>query len=162
METVRKKWSELMPGAPFEYKFTDQMLERMYDTELRLKYAAYAATGLALVIVLLGVMGMISFSIEKRTKEIGVRKVLGASVNGIISLFVKEFVRVITIAMFIAFPVAWFIMNNWLNDYVYRIPITPAPFIAAFVLLAVVTAMLIFVQTFRAANANPIKSLRTE
>lgn len=162
MQAIRAKWEALMPGTPFEYKFTDDMLARMYDTELRLKYAAYAATGLALVIVLLGVTGMISFSIQKRTKEIGVRKVLGASVNGIIGLFVKEFLKVITIAMVAAFPAAYFIMHYWLNDYVYRIDITPVPFLAAFFLLAAVTATLIFLQTFRAANANPVKSLRTE
>ncbi|WP_341840221.1 ABC transporter permease [Chitinophaga caseinilytica] len=162
MQAVRAKWEELMPGTPFEYKFTDDMLARMYDTELRLKYAAYAATGLALVIVLLGVTGMISFSIQKRTKEIGVRKVLGASIPGIIGLFVKEFMKVILLAMLVAFPIAYFIMHQWLNDYTYRIHITPLPFVMAFVLLAGTTAVLIFVQTFRAANANPVKSLRTE
>lgn len=162
MQAIRGKWETLMPGTPFEYKFTDEMLERMYNTELRLKYAAYTATGLALVIVLLGVTGLISFSIQKRTKEIGVRKVLGASVGGIITLFVKEFLKVIVVAMIVAIPAAYFIMNFWLNDYVYRIDITPYPFIAAFMMLAAVTAVLIIVQTFRAANANPVKSLRTE
>ncbi|WP_298708131.1 ABC transporter permease [Chitinophaga sp.] len=162
MQAIRGKWESLMPGAPFEYKFTDEMLERMYNTELRLKYAAYTATGLALVIVLLGVTGLISFSIQKRTKEIGVRKVLGASVGSIITLFVKEFLKVIAVAMLVAIPAAYFIMNYWLNDYVYRIGITPYPFFAAFMMLAAVTAVLIFVQTFRAANANPVKSLRTE
>lgn len=162
LSAIRSKWAQLMPGAPFEYRFTDEMLARMYDAELRLQYAAYAATALALVIVLLGVTGLVSFSIQKRTKEIGVRKVLGASVNSIIALFVKEFLKVIVIAMVIAIPTAYFIMNYWLNDYVYRIAITPAPFAVAFLLLAAVTATLIFVQTFRTANANPVKSLRTE
>lgn len=162
MQAVRAKWEALMPGTPFEYHFTDDMLARMYDTELRLQYAAYAATGLALVIVLLGVTGMISFSIQKRTKEIGVRKVLGASIAGIIGLFVKDFLKVIVVAMLVAFPAAYFIMDRWLNDYNARISITPAPFVAAFVLLAGVTAALIFLQTFRVANANPVKSLRTD
>jgi ABC-type antimicrobial peptide transport system permease subunit len=130
--------------------------------ELQLKKAAYTASGLAFVIVLLGVVGLISLSIQKRTKEIGIRKVLGASVSGIIALFLKEFLLVTLVAGIAACPVAYFIMQRWLNNYAYRIPVTAQPFLAATVLLALTTVLLICLQTAKAAIANPVTSLRTE
>jgi len=162
IEAIQKKWSALMPGAPFEYKFMDDTLAKMYKTEMQLKKAAYTATILALIIVLLGVVGLISLNIQKRTKEIGIRKVLGSSVAGIISLFVKEFLLVIIIGGVIACPLAYFILNNWLQGYAYRIPITASPFIISIVMLGLITALLICLQTIKAALANPVKSLRTE
>jgi ABC-type antimicrobial peptide transport system permease subunit len=159
---VQKKWATLLPGTPFEYKFMDDRLARMYKTEIQLKQAAYTATLLSFIIVLLGVMGMISLSIQKRTKEIGIRKVLGASISSIIALFVKEFMLVIAIAGVIACPVAYIIMKRWLDDYVYRIDITVTPFVLTLVLLAVITGVLIILQTIKAALGNPAKSLKIE
>lgn len=140
----------------------DDTLKKVYKTEIQFKKASYTAMVLSMVIVLLGVIGMVSLSIQKRTKEIGIRKVLGSSVAGIIALFMKDFLLVILIGGVIACPLAYIIMKAWLNDYAYRIPITPQPFILAIVALGLITAMLISVQTSRAANANPTKSLRTE
>jgi ABC-type antimicrobial peptide transport system permease subunit len=120
------------------------------------------ATVLAIIIVLLGVLGLISLSIQKRTREIGIRKVLGSSVPGIISLFIKEFFAVIIISCIIACPVAWLMMHKWLNGYAYRITITSWPFVISIVLLTLVTALLITIQTVKAASSNPVKSLRTE
>ena len=151
-----------MPGAPFEYKFMDETLANIYKTEIQLKKASYTATILALIIVLLGVVGLISLSIQKRTKEIGIRKVLGSSVTAIISLFIKEFLTVILIGGLIACPLAYIIMQHWLNDYAYKINITATPFIISIVCLGIITALLICLQTIKAAIANPIKSLRTE
>jgi ABC-type antimicrobial peptide transport system permease subunit len=91
VDAVQKRWNALIPGAPFEYKFMDDTLTNLYKLEIQLKKASYTATILALIIVLLGVVGLISLSVQKRTKEIGIRKVLGASVPGIITLFMKEF-----------------------------------------------------------------------
>lgn len=162
MTALQRKWAELMPGAPFEYTFMDDTLSRMYQTEIQLKQAAYTATILSLIIVLLGVTGMISLSIQKRTKEIGIRKVLGSSVSGIVSLFVKEFMVVIAAAGLVAAPVAYIIMKRWLDDYVYRVDITATPFVMTIILLAVITTVLIILQTVRAVLANPIRSLRTE
>jgi ABC-type antimicrobial peptide transport system permease subunit len=112
--------------------------------------------------VLLGVVGLISLSIQKRTKEIGIRKVLGSSVAGIITLFIKEFLSVILIGGVIACPLAFIIMSRWLQGYAYRINITPAPFIVSIICLGCITAILICVQSIKAAIANPVKSLRTE
>jgi ABC-type antimicrobial peptide transport system permease subunit len=159
---LEKKWATLLPGTPFEYKFMDDRLARIYKTEIQLKQAAYTATILTLIIVLLGVTGMISLSIQKRTKEIGIRKVLGASVSGIVALFVKEFMIVIAVAGLIACPVAYILMKKWLDDYVYRVDITLTPFVLTMIMLAVLTSVLIVLQTIQAALKNPVKSLKTE
>lgn len=159
---IEKKWATLLPGSSFEYSFMDDTLKNLYKTEIQLKKAAYTATLLSLVIVLLGVLGLVSLSIQKRTKEIGIRKVLGASVSSIITLFMKEILLVITIAGLIACPVAWFIMQGWLSDYAYRISLTAQPFIISVAGLALITALLIVLQTLKAGIENPVKSLRTE
>ena len=151
-----------MPGAPFEYSFMDDTLKKLYKSEIQLKQASYTATALSLIIVLLGVLGLISLSIQKRTKEIGIRKVLGSSVQSIVALFMKDFLLVILFAGTVACPVAFMIMKKWLSDYAYRIDITPTPFIAAISFLGIITAVLIIIQTIRTAMANPVKSLRSE
>lgn len=162
IEALQKKWSVLMPGIPFEYTFMDESLAKIYKTEIQLKKAAYTATILALIIVLLGVLGLISLSVQKRTKEISIRKILGSSIPGIIALFMKDFLLVILVAAIVACPVAYMIMHNWLQAYAYRIEITAQPFIIAVFGLALITASLICIQTIKAAMSNPVKSLRTE
>lgn len=162
ISTLQQQWSALMPDAPFEYHFMDEALTKLYQTEIQLKKAAYVATALAIIIVLLGVLGLISLSIQKRTREIGIRKVLGSSVSGIIALFMREFLSIVLIAGLIACPLAYLLMHQWLNDYVYRIDITLKPFLAAVALLSGLTALLIVLQTIKAALANPAKSLRNE
>ncbi len=162
INALQKKWSALMPGAPFEYRFMDETLQKIYSTELQLQQAAYTSTVLSLIIVLLGVLGLISLNIQKRTKEISIRKVLGSSVSGIISLFMKEFLWIIVIAACIACPLAYMIMHNWLQGYAYRIDVTATPFIISIICLGLITALLICIQTIKAAVANPVKSLRTE
>lgn len=160
--SIQKKWSSLLPGSSFEYTFMDDTLKKLYATELQLRKAAYTATFLSLIIVILGVIGLVSLGIQKRVKEIGVRKVLGASVTDIVSLFIKEFIFIIVIAGAVACPVAWFVMKDWLNNYAERIPLTPIPFIIAVAGLALLTTILIALQTIKAGTDNPVKSLRTE
>jgi putative ABC transport system permease protein len=162
IEALQHKWSALMPDAPFEYHFVDDALAKLYQTEIQLKKASYVAGLLAIIIVLLGVVGLISLSIQKRTREIGIRKVLGASVPGIINLFLKEFLGVVLIACVISCPLAWLIMHNWLNGYAYRIDITGYPFLISILLLTILTVVVITLQTIKAAVSNPVKSLRME
>lgn len=162
LQALQTKWSALFPGVPFEYSFMDDTLAKLYKTEIQLKKASYTATVLSLLIVLLGILGLVSLSIQKRLKEIGIRKVLGASLPGIILLFVKEFIAIIMAAAVIAFPLAYIIMNNWLNNYVYRISISPVPFVISIGSLFLLTLILIILRTSRAALINPAKSLRTE
>jgi len=162
IEALSKKWATLLPGAPFEYHFMDDALTKLYANEIQLQKAAYIATVLAVIIVLLGVLGLISLSIQKRTKEIGIRKVLGASVAGITSLFLKDFLGVVVFAGVIACPAAYLMMQKWLGDYAYRIDISVSSFIIPIVLLTFITAVLIVLQTIRAAFLNPVKSLKSE
>jgi len=140
----------------------DDTLKRLYAAELQLKKSSYTATLLSLIIVLLGVIGLVSLSIQKRTKEIGVRKVLGASVSSIMSLFMKEILWVILIAGLVACPIAWLIMNNWLRNYAYRISLTAEPFLISVAGLVLISTLLIAIQTLKAGTDNPVKSLRTE
>jgi putative ABC transport system permease protein len=162
IEALQKKWNELLPGNPFDYTFMDDDLKTIYQTELQLKKASYTATVLAFIIVLLGVLGLVALSVQKRTKEIGIRKVLGASVSNITSLFLKEFMLVILAGGIVACPIALYIMHNWLNNYAYRIPLTALPPIIALLILGLITVVLIGIQTVTKALENPIKSLRTE
>ncbi|MGZ5133825.1 MAG: ABC transporter permease [Flavitalea sp.] len=159
---IEKKWAILLTGSSFEYSFMDDTLKQLYKTEIQLKKAAYTATILSLIIVLLGVLGLVSLSIQKRTKEIGIRKVLGASVKSIIILFMKEVLIVITIAGLVACPIAWFTMRGWLSDYASRISLNAMPFIISVAGLVLITAILITAQTIKAGFENPVKSLRTE
>ncbi len=162
IETLQKNWSVLLPGAAFEYRFMDDRLKHLYKTEIQLKQASYTATVLAAIIALLGVFGLVSLSIEKRRKEIGIRKVLGSSVAGIMALFVKEFLVIILLATFISCPIAYVIIHKWLNGYAYRINITVQPFLFSILSLGSITALLIIFRSVKAANANPVKSLRSE
>jgi ABC-type antimicrobial peptide transport system permease subunit len=162
LDNIHKKWLALMPGSSFEYKFMDESLQKLYKSEIQLKKATQVATVLVLVIVILGIIGLVSLSIQKRTKEIGIRKILGSSVNGIILLFLKEFLSIILFAGIIACPLAYWMMQKWLNDYAYRIELTWYPFTLSIGLLVLLTALLIGLQTIRAAVANPSESLRTE
>ena len=162
LAAVQKKWAQLMPAAPFDYNFIDDALTKLYKTEIQLKKAAYTAAFLAIVIVLLGVVGLISLSVQKRTKEIGIRKVLGSSVAGISTLFLKDFLGVLFIACLIACPLAFLIMQTWLNDYAYKIRISAAPFLFSVTTLITLTGILIIAQTLKAAYANPVKSLKND
>jgi putative ABC transport system permease protein len=162
LTALQKKWAEVMPGAPFEYSFMDESLAKLYKTELQLKKASYLATGLAMIIVLLGVLGLISLSIQKRTKEIGIRKVLGSSVKDVMLLFLKDFLGTVIIAGLVACPLAYWMMHKWLSNYAYKISLTPLPFAIAIVALVLATSILISLQTVKAALANPVKSLRAE
>ena len=157
---IQDKWSSLMPGSSFEYKFMDDTLKKVYAHEIQLKKAAYTATGLALIIVLLGVFGLVSLSIQQRVKEIGIRKVLGASTGNISALFLREFLITLCIAIAIACPITYLLMQGWLSDYAYRIAIGIDPFLIAAVSISMITLLLIIMQTLRAAMSNPVESLK--
>jgi putative ABC transport system permease protein len=162
IDAIQKEWAQLLPGSAFEYTFMDDTLRKLYAAEVQLKKAAYTSSVLALVIVLLGILGLVSLSIQKRTKEIGIRKVIGASEQSIIFLFIKDFLPLIIFAALFACPVAFFIMQHWLNDYAYRTTLTARPFLMSTVVLAGVTAVLIILQVWKAGVMNPVNSLRSE
>lgn len=162
MEQLQRKWAQLMPGTPFEYRFMDENLQAIYKTELQLKSAASTAAGLMLIIVLLGIVGLLSLSVQKRTKEIAIRKVIGASVAEIVQLFLREYLPLLLVAGLVAAPLAYALMQYWLNDYATRIAITVWPFVAAIGSLGLIIGLLIVGQTMRAAMATPVKSLKAE
>ncbi|MEZ0484581.1 ABC transporter permease [Fibrella aquatica] len=159
---LEQTWRDLFPDAPFNYAFMDETLQNLYKTELQLEKAAYVATGLALLIVLLGVVGLVSLSVARRTKEVGIRKVLGASVPGIIGLFLREYAWTMVLANLIAWPLTYWLVSNWLADYAYHMPVTLSPFVLVGAGLALVTAIIISLQVVKAALMNPVTSLRSE
>jgi len=162
IETLQRKWQALLPGSAFEYAFMDETLQKMYQTEIQLKKAATAATVLTLLIVLLGVFGLVSLSVYKKMKEVGIRKVLGASVASIVLLFLKEFLVVISIAFLIALPLGYYIMNEWLHNYAYRIGMSPQPFVLSLFIITLMTAALVSFQTLKMALTTSVKTLRSE
>lgn len=159
---LQKKWAELLPGSAFEYTFMDDTLAKIYALELQMKRSAYVASVLALLVALLGVLGLVSLNLQRREKEVGVRKVLGASAIGIIGLFLREFLLILLVAGLLACPVAWYFLRGWLENYAYHIELSPWVFAIALAGMAVITALLISLQSVKAALANPIKSLRSE
>ena len=162
IEALHQRWKTLLPGAPFEYTFMDDTLAKLYKTELQMKQAARTASSLSIIIVLLGVLGLISISIQKRLKEIGIRKVLGSSEFSIVFLFLKEFLPVILIAGLSICPVAWYLCNHWLNAYTYRIEPDLWLFLSSVMILLIATVLLIVFKTIHTARLSPVKSLRTE
>lgn len=162
MKNIENKWRELLPDAPFEYTFMDGTLQKMYQSEMQLQQAAEVATTLAIIIVLLGILGMVSLNIVRRTKEVGIRKVLGATGISIVFLFLKEFLIVLAIAIVIAFPLAVISMNSWLQNYAYRIEISWITFAFVGLVFIGMVALLVGFQTLKAARLNPVKSLKIE
>lgn len=150
------------PGYPFDYSFVDSDFDESFKSEELVGKLSRIFAILAIIISCLGLFGLSAFTAESRTKEIGVRKVLGASVTGITALLSKGFLQLIGIAAIIAFPLAWLIMYNWLQDYAYRIRISWTVFAIAGILSLVIALVTISFQSIRAAVANPVKSLRTE
>jgi putative ABC transport system permease protein len=162
LSSIENIWKNYMPSVPFSYKFVDEEFGYKFRAEERIgKLASYFA-GLAIFISCLGLFGMASFVAEQRTKEIGIRKVLGASVGNLWQLLSREFVLLVVIACFIATPIAWYYLNNWLVNYDYRIKIGWIVFIEAGVAALIITLLTVSFQAIKAALANPIKSLRTE
>jgi len=159
---LEKTWKSYLPEVPFEYTFLDEKFEQLYQSEERQGTLFTVFSGIAIFIACLGLLGLSAFSISQRLKEIGIRKVLGASTSGIIRLLSLDFLKLVALAALIAFPIAWYAMHNWLHDFAYRISIQWWIFGIAGLLAAMVALATISFQALRAALANPIKSLRTE
>ncbi|MEX6686524.1 ABC transporter permease [Danxiaibacter flavus] len=159
MEDVVKKDN---PGYPVEYKFVDDTFSKMFQSESLIGTLAGLFAVLAILISCLGLFGLAAFTAEQRKKEIGIRKVLGASVQGMAALLSKEFLQLVGIACLVAFPIAWWMMHNWLQGYNYRVEISWWIFVAAGVLSVLIALLTVCFQAIKAAIANPVKSLRTE
>jgi putative ABC transport system permease protein len=159
---LKKKWTEYRPDYPFDYTFLDNQLAGLYNKDKKIGDVFGIFALIAIIIACLGLFGLASYTAEVRTKEIGIRKVLGAKVSGIITLLLKEFLVLILIANIIAWPVSYYFMTKWLNEFAYKTGISLWLFAAAGIIAMVITLLTISYQSVKAATANPVKSLRYE
>lgn len=160
--SIETSWRALNPNEPFEYNFLDEDFQKNYEADARLAAIVRNFTVIAILISCLGLFGLATFSAEQRTKEIGVRKVLGASVGNVVGLLSKEFLKLVFIAVVIASPITWLVMNKWLQDFAYRTNISWTVFVITALLAGGIALFTISFQSIKAALANPVKSLRTE
>jgi len=162
LREANEVWKKFVSSEAFDYTFLDESFDKLYKTEQRTSKLVFLFSAIAIVISALGLFGLTMFSIEQRTKEIGIRKVLGARVYHVLSLLSKDFIVLIIIASAIAFPIAWWGMNKWLSDFAYRINIGWWIFVLAGLISLLIATVTISVQGIKAATANPVKNLRTE
>ena len=162
LNEIEKKWSTMTPGQPFSYTFMDNDFNNIYKAEQRTGKLFITFTVFAIFIACLGLFGLVTYAAEQRTKEIGIRKVLGANIGGIVAMLSKDFAKLILIASVISFPIAWWVMNKWLQSFAYRISISWWVFIVAGLLTIIIALLTVGFQAIKAAIANPVKSLRAE
>ena len=160
---IENTWKKFLPETPYEFTFLDENFDRLYKTEDRQKTLFTMFACIAIFIACLGLFGLAPFIAEQRTKEIGIRKVLGASVQGIVQMLSKDFMKLVAISIFIAAPFAWYVMHKWLQDFAYRINITSGissrrAGLASLPRLSLLLS--VSFQAIRAAITNPVKSLR--
>ncbi|MBL7698626.1 MAG: ABC transporter permease [Chitinophagaceae bacterium] len=155
-------WDKVAPQRPFLYSFLDDSFNRQYEADAYFGRVFSFFAGFAIFIACLGLFGLATFTAEQRTKEIGIRKVLGSSVAGIVTLISKDFLRLVIIAIVVAVPVTWWAMNKWLDDFAYRVHIGPGIFLLSALVAIVVALITISWQSVKAALANPVNSLRNE
>ena len=160
--TVEKEWKKLYPSLPFNYSFYDTTIKKLYEQEEHMQTLVRTATAIAILISCLGLFGLATLTSFQRRKEVGIRKVLGASVTGITRLLSREFISLVLVSVLIATPVAWWLMNQWLQDFVYQIEINGWMFVVAALVAVIIALLTVSYQAIKAAIANPVKSLRTE
>ena len=162
LAALSAKWKELVPYRPFDYHFLDQDYDRLYQSDIRLGKALDVFAGIAIALACLGLFGLSSYAAHQRVREIGIRKVLGASVSQIIVLLSRDFVRLAGIAFGVAAPVAWWAMSRWLQDFAYRTSLSVSVFLMAGLLTLMLTLLTVSIRAVSAALGNPVKNLRTE
>ena len=159
---IQAKWAEFMPDNPFEYSFLDAEFDSLYRTDQTIGKVFSVFTFLSLTVACLGLLGLAMFTAERRTKEIGIRKVLGASVQNVVTMLSKDFLKLVMIASLIAFPVAWYAMNKWLQDFAYKTDISWWVFALSTGAVCAIALFTISFQSLKAAMTNPVESLRSE
>jgi putative ABC transport system permease protein len=162
MAHVQKVWDQFSPDFPIEYTFLDKNFEAMYRAEDKLQSLLWIFTGIAIFVACLGLFGLATYSAQRRKKEIGIRKVLGASISNIVVILTKELLRLVIIANIIAWPIAWFMMDGWLQNFAYRISMNFDVFLLASAVTVLIAFVTISTQAFKAGSANPVDNLRTE
>jgi len=162
LSSIGAVWHKNLPSTPFEYMFLDQEVQKQYQAEITMSQIINSFTIMAIIISCLGLFGLAAFSAEQRSKEIGIRKVLGASVSGIVSLLSMDFLKLVIISFIIATPIAWYGMSKWLQVFAYRVPISWWMFALAGIMALFIALFTVSFQAIKAAVANPVKSLKTE
>jgi putative ABC transport system permease protein len=159
---IEGKYKSMAPGQPFNYSFMDEDFNNLYRTEQHMGVIAISFSSLAILIACLGLFDLAAYAAEQRTKEIGIRKVLDATVSNITTMLSKDFLKLVIVAAVIAFPLAWWFMHSWLQDFAYRTNISWWVFIMAGIAAAMIALVTVRFRTIKAAISNPIKSLRAE
>jgi putative ABC transport system permease protein len=159
---IKKSFMEVNPNQPFEYEFLDQSFAKQYSSDERRGNLFLTFSGIAILIACIGLFGLATFTARQRTKEIGVRKVLGASVAGIVSLLSVDFLKLIFIAIIIAAPAGWYLMQTWLQTFAYRVDLEWWVFVLSGVLSILIALITISFQSVKTAFINPVESLRSE
>ncbi len=162
MARIEQEFKNLYPNQNFSYAFFNDTIAHFYDNEQKTAAIVRLATGLAIFIACLGLLGLVAFTVTQRTKEIGIRKVLGASVASIVALLSRDFLKLVLLANLIAWPLAGWAMHRWLQDFAYRTPLSWWLFALAGVAAILIALLAVSFQAIKAAVANPVKSLRTE
>jgi putative ABC transport system permease protein len=162
VSSMEKSWKAIFPELPFQYVFLDQDFDSQYAADQKRGKIFTAFSILTILITCLGLLGLIAFTTQQRQKEIGIRKVMGAGLSQIVPLIVKNFVVLVGLSCFIAFPVAWYFMSNWLKVFPYNTGLSPVPFMVSAIIILLITLLAVTFHTVKAALANPVKSLRTE
>ena len=159
---LKKIWASSVPDVPLQYAFVDEKIDQQYGNENKMQGIFYAFAGLSLLIACLGLFGLSIYVVERKIKEIGIRKVLGASIPGLVNLLSKDFLKLVLVAIVIATPLSWIFMNEWLKDFAYRINISWTVFMVAGLAAVLIALLTVSFKAIRAAIANPVKSLKTE
>lgn len=162
LDAIAAAWSRLNPNEPFEYSFLDEDFQKNYISEQRLAAIIRYFTIVAIFISCLGLFGLTTFTVEQRTREIGIRKVLGASTAGIVSLLSKDFLKLVVLSFLVASPLAWYFMNSWLQNFAYKAPFTIWMLLAGWGIALLIALLTISIQAVKVALSNPVKNLRTE
>lgn len=162
MDKLKAVWKEIAPESEFKGSFVDENTNSWYKEEERLSQVFSLASGIAIILSCLGLFAVALIVIEQRTKEIGVRKVLGASIANLVFVLSQDFVKLVLVAILISSPLAWFLMQKWLDNYPYRIEISPLVFVIVGVGAILVAVVTVSFQSIKAALMNPVKSLKSE
>lgn len=162
ISSIRKIWTEQAPWAPFEYNFLNEQYNQMFDKEARLGKVFTIFTLLAILVACLGLFGLAAYTSEQRTKEIGIRKAMGASTSNVVGMLTREFTKLVLLSFLLAIPIAWYFMNEWLKAFAYKTDMGVWPFLIAGLMAIMIAWLTVTYQSFRAARANPVESLRNE
>jgi putative ABC transport system permease protein len=162
IEEVKEIWSKLAPHRPFLYSFLDEDFNRQYQSDFIFRKLFTTFSCLAIFIACLGLFGLATYTAQQRTKEIGIRKVMGAEVHNIVTLLSKDFIKLVIVSILVATPISWYAMNEWLEGFAYRMAVQPWIFVLAGLVALIIAVLTISYQSLRSATMNPVSSLRSE